>query len=167
MKAIDSLLHDHERFRLLLDAMDAAIGLRMDTRFVVRELCFTLGERLRDHMRRERELIASCHEPLSAKELAALADGHGDEAQSLYQALAPLTDATAADGLAEARGLLELAIVQFRYHMDAQEYKLFPALAWSLKDDGADRGMQEEADELDLNSALKPLNRLGRWEPVW
>ena len=142
MKTLDSLLHDHERFRLLLDALDAALDLRADTQFVIRELCFTLSERLRDHMRRECELIGSCHGPLGAKELTSLAEGHSDEAHSLRQALWALTDGDSTQAVARAEGVLELAVVQFRYHLDAQEYKLFPALAWSLKEE-AGRGIGE------------------------
>ena len=162
MKAIDSLLHDHERFRLLLDALDAALGLCVDTQFVVRELCFTLSVRLRDHMRREGELIGSCHGPLSAKELTALAEGHGDEAHSLHQALTGLTETDSAHAMARVQGVLELAVVQFRYHLDAQEYKLFPALAWSLKEEVAAEG----EDEVAACSGYSAANPMHRWEGV-
>ena len=162
MKAIDFLLHDHERFRLLLDALDGALGLRVDTQFVVRELCFTLSVRLRDHMRREGGLIGSCHGPLRAKELTALAEGHGDEAYSLHQALTELTETDSAHAILRARGVLELAVVQFRYHLDAQEYKLFPAMAWSLKEEVAAEGEGGVA-AWSSYSAESPMHR---WEGV-
>ncbi|MBI4342050.1 MAG: hemerythrin domain-containing protein [Candidatus Omnitrophica bacterium] len=159
MKTTDSLLHDHDRFRTLLDALDAALGLRGDTRFVVRELCFTLDHRLRDHMRRESELITTCRGPLGARELTALAEGHGDEAHALNQAIWQLSGASSASTVWYMRGPLELAIAQFRYHMDAQEYKLFPALAWSLND-----RVRRVPDTPDALVELSPVNRVRRWE---
>ena len=145
MKTVEPLVHEHDRFRTLLDALEAAMDMRADTTYVMRELCYTLAHRLEDHIRRERELLAACRAPLGAEELMALAEGHGDECQALQRATWWLTDGSSPETAARAAALLDLAIAQFRSHMDAQEFKLYPALAWVL------------------TRADRPVNRVARW----
>jgi hypothetical protein len=136
MRRIDRLYRDHDACRRMLAAVESAARCGTAARFVVREMCFALLARLRDHMRREADLIASCWAPLSAKELTQLAEGHGDECCTLEFVLRRwLGDPSLA--LSAVRSQLSLGAAQMRSHIGAQEYKLFPAIEWVLSVDGA------------------------------
>lgn len=135
MDTLERLEHDHTRCRATLDAMEAALSMHADTSLVVRELAFTLSQRLGEHARREADLISSCRGPVTARELVGLADGHGDELVAVRDALERLANG-ARDG-AELDRLLRDTIAKSRHHMAEQEYKLFPTMRWVLRMTGS------------------------------
>ena len=165
-KTLDAVWHDHDRFRALLGALESALEVGVGVRFVARELCLTLERRLQDHMRREEELIAACQVPLGAKELEALADGHENEAAVLHRGTRYLTEAPSPEAVEEILGPLSLAIAQFRYNMEAQEYKLFPAIAWVLAASGVQVLSPGMMDGLIAPRPKMPVNRIRQWELV-
>jgi hypothetical protein len=130
------LYRDHDLCRKKLDALESALTLGEELQLVVRELCFTLSVYLREHIRRESGVIASCDGPLSAKELVRFADGHGEESHAFHTTTLQLTG-NSPGALRKVYAALPLAITWLRYHMDEQEYKLFPVLAWVLRHSGA------------------------------
>lgn len=162
MKTLDSLWHDHDRFRVLLEALESVLEVGVGVRFSARELCVTLERRLQDHMRHEGELMAACQGPLGAKELAVLADGHEGELAALHGATRYLTEASSPEAVEEIQGPLSLAMAQCRYNMEAQEYKLFPAIAWVLVVNGIETPGTIEA--IIAPHPAAPVNRIRRWE---
>ena len=73
MRAIDRLRRDHQILRSKLDVLETALTMGPETWFVLREVCFTLARQLRDHMRREEELVMACRQALHPKVLAEIA----------------------------------------------------------------------------------------------
>ena len=162
MQTLESLVHQHDEIRRQLEALEAALQMQAmgDVSLVVREFCFRLTRQLREHIRHECALISTCQRPLSIKELMALAEGHGEEARTLHDALHRLTIAESSQERLAAMEAFPRAMAIFRSHMDEQEYKLFPALAWVLKLQGArwsDPWAEFEcSDEVLTETALVP-----------
>ena len=78
MNAIDRLRRDHTILRSKLDILETALTMGPDVWFVLRETCFTLGRQLRDHIRREEELVAACRKMMNPKVLAEIVVEHHD-----------------------------------------------------------------------------------------
>ena len=64
MRAIERLRRDHAILRSKLDVLEAALQMGPETWFVLREVCFTLSRQLRDHIKREEELVAACRKAM-------------------------------------------------------------------------------------------------------
>ena len=133
MNAIDRLRRDHQILRAKLDVLEAALGMGPEAWFVLREMCFTLSRQLRDHLKREEELVAACRRSLTPKLLAELVVEHKDEPQHL-RAILRLFVSERGHSLEQIRPVLTQVIGGLRRHMAEEESELFPVLERTLAD---------------------------------
>ena len=127
MKAIERLRRDHGMLRSKLDVLEAALGMGPETWFVLREVCFTLSRQLRDHIKREEELVAACRKAMNPKVLAEVVVEHHDEPAHL-RTINRLFLSERGHTLERIRPALQEAIGGLRRHMSAEEVELFPIL---------------------------------------
>ena len=114
--------------RAKLDVLESALKVGPDAWFVLREVSFTLSRQIRDHMRREEQLIAAAKKDLDPKTLAHVSLEHKDEPQHL-RTINQLFVTEEGHVLERIRPELARLIEGLRHHMDEEETELFPALA--------------------------------------
>lgn len=131
MKAIERLRRDHVILRSKLDVLESALKIGPDAWFVLREVSHTLARQLRDHLRREEELVAACRAALREEALVHLTVEHGDEPQRL-QALHRLFVKESGQSLSRIEPVLTEIIEGLRRHMEEEEMELFPILEQTL-----------------------------------
>ena len=141
MKAIERLKRDHHLLRGKLNLLDTSLRMGPETWFVLREICRTLSQQLRDHMRREEKLVAGCRALLDADMVKRLAVEHLDEPQHL-RAINRLFLNTRGRSLEEITPALRALIDGLRHHMDDEEATLFPTLERVLAPQEAKTPMQ-------------------------
>ena len=83
MKAIERLRRDHVILRSKLDVLESALKMGPEAWFVLREVSHTLAQQLRDHIRREEELVAACRAVLREEAVTHVSVEHRDEPQRL------------------------------------------------------------------------------------
>ena len=83
MKAVERLRRDHVILRAKLDVLESALKMGPEAWFVLREVSHTLAQQLRDHIRREEELVAACRAALREEAVAHVSVEHRDEPQRL------------------------------------------------------------------------------------
>lgn len=128
MHLVARLRRDHAMFRMKLEALDSALTLGEPAQLVVRELCVAMALRLEGHRAHERNFWRT--RPADPT-LTQLADGHAMEARAFQSAMRAF--AQDAPAWEELHTPLVLAVTQCRYHMDAQERALFPAMMWGSR----------------------------------
>ena len=64
MNTVGRLRRDHAILRAKLDVLEAALRMGPEVWYVLREVCFTLARQLRDHIKREEELVAGCRQTM-------------------------------------------------------------------------------------------------------
>lgn len=128
MHPVERLRRDHAIFRMKLEALESALSLGEPARMVVRDLCVSIALRLEDHRGRERRFRPP---HVVDATLAQLADGHAMEARAFQSAMRAF--AQAPPTVEALQTPLTLAVTQCRFHMDAQERALFPAIAWESR----------------------------------
>ena len=134
MKAIDRLKRDHKILRKKLDLLEAALGMGpASTWYILREICYTLSCQLKDHIRREEELVTSCREALSPEALAHSQIEHQDEPQLLGM-LNHLFIEQGGRAMEQVGTILREVIPRLRRHMDEEEAEFFPAISLILGD---------------------------------
>lgn len=127
MNTVERLRRDHKILRAKLDLLESALRIGAQTWFVLREVCFTLSRQLRDHIRREEELVAACRSAMNPKVLAEVVVVHREEPQ-LLQTVNRLFVTEAGQSWERLRPLLTGVIEGLRRHMDEEEAELFPIL---------------------------------------
>lgn len=127
MKTVERLRRDHALLRSKLDVLEAALGMGPATWYVLREVCFTLARQLRDHIRREEELVAACREAIDPTALAEFAVEHRDEPAHL-RTINRLFLSESGQSLERIRPALTEVIRGLRRHMEEEERELFPIL---------------------------------------
>ena len=146
MDAVDRLRRDHQIIRSKLDALESALQLGTDAWFVLREVCFTLSRQLRDHIRREEELVAACRQAtaggINPKILAEVVVEHKDEPTQLRH-INRLFVVEPTQSLERIRPVLGEVIRKLRHHMAEEEAELFPIFERVL----AEQAGQEAAAE--------------------
>jgi len=125
MNAVDRLRRDHQILRAKLNVLEAALRVGEEAWFVLREVCFTLSRQLRDHIRREEELVAACRAAMNPKVLAEIVVEHRDEPAHL-RALNRLFVSAPTHAVERIRPALEALIHGLRQHMAEEERELFP-----------------------------------------
>ncbi len=125
MNAVDRLRRDHQILRSKLDVLETALRMGDETWYVLREVCFTLSRQLRDHIRREEQLVASCRRTMTPKALAEVVVEHRDEPAHLrtLNRLFVSSPTHAVDRIGPA---LTEVIHGLRHHMAEEERELFP-----------------------------------------
>ena len=131
MNAISRLRRDHQILRSKLDVLEAALTMGPSAWFVLREVCFTLGRQLRDHMRREEELVLACRKGMPPKVLAEISVEHRDEPEHL-RTINRLFIEERGQSLERIQPVLEEVIMGLRRHMAEEESALFPILERTL-----------------------------------
>ncbi len=128
MNAINRLKRDDQIIRSELDVLETALGMGPDAWYVLREVCFTLARQLRDHMRREEELIAAYHRTQGVEPgLSGLSTEHHDEPEHL-RTINRLFVSEPHHTLVRIAPALRGVISGLRHHMAKEEAELFPVL---------------------------------------
>lgn len=136
MRAIDRLKRDHHILRSKLDVLEGALRMGSPAWFVLREVCFTLARQLRDHMRREEELVMACRRAMNPQILAEIAVEHKDEPEH-WKALNRMFLDEKEQRLDRIGPVLQQTIEGLRHHMAEEERDLFPILERTLADQPA------------------------------
>lgn len=131
MRAIDRLKRDHQILHSKLNVLESALHLGQDAWFVLREVCFTLSRQLRDHMRREEDLVMACRQAMNPKVLAEVALEHHDEPE-LWRSLTRMFADAQTHDVEGIRPALQQAIQGLRHHMTEEERELFPLIERSM-----------------------------------
>ena len=135
MQAVDRLRRDHKVLRAKLSVLETAVGMGPETWYVLREVCFTLARQLRDHIRREDELVTACRTKLNPMVLAEVVLEHHDEPQHL-RAIIRMFNQEAAGAFMRVKPALLAIIRALRHHMDEEERELFPLLERFMQEEG-------------------------------
>ena len=131
MDAVERLKRDHTILRSKLDVLESALHMGPETWFVLREVSFTLARQLRDHMRREEELVVACRHALGPEMLAAVAVEHQDEPRHISRVVRLFSSADN-HSLERIRPVLTEVIKGLREHMDEEERRMFPIIELTL-----------------------------------
>lgn len=158
MNAVDRLRRDHRILRAKLDVLEATLRMGQDTWFVLREVCFTLSRQLRDHMRREEELVAASRRAVAPTLLAELAVEHKDEPRHL-RAINRLFVSEHGHSLDRIRPALTQVIEGLRHHMAEEEVALFPILERTLAEQERQGGTSPNPPALHVDEAMT-VNRV-------
>lgn len=159
MKAVERLRRDHVILRSKLDVLESALKMGPEAWFVLRELSHTLARQLRDHIRREEEMVAACRDALKEQALAHVTVDHRDEPERL-RALNRLFIKEPGRSLEQVGPVLREVIDGLRHHMEEEEMELFPVLEQTLAERQAeavtDRSSQSGLDEvMTINRVLQ------------
>ncbi len=127
MTAVDRLRRDHKILRVKLDVLESALGMGSETWYVLREVCFTLARQLRDHIKREEDLVAACRKAMNPKVLAKVVVEHHDEPAHL-KTINRLFVSETGHSLERIKPALGDVIEGLRRHMAEEEAELFPIL---------------------------------------
>ncbi len=134
MHDIDQLKDAHRRLRLKLNILESALDMGAETRFVIREVCFSMSKQLHKHMASEARWMAACHRALGqchTQELGRLAIDH-DEEQQCFLLATRLLSGDSRFPLDAVRCTLTTALAALRRQMAEQEAQLFPLLELAL-----------------------------------
>ena len=133
MNAIERLRRDHRILRSKLDVLEAGLQMEGDTWYVLREVCFTLSRQLRDHIKREDDLVVACRKAMNPKILAEVVVEHKDEPAHL-RTINRLFVSEAGHSLERIKPALTDVIHGLRHHMAEEEVELFPILERVLQE---------------------------------
>ena len=125
MDAVSRLRRDHRILRAKLEVLETALRMGDEAWYVLREVCFTLSRQLRDHIRREEQLIASCRRAMTPTALAEAVVEHRDEPAHL-RTLNRLFVSSPTQAVEHVRPALQEMIEGLRHHMAEEERELFP-----------------------------------------
>jgi hypothetical protein len=160
MNAVERLRRDHVILHSKLDVLESALSMGSRTWFVLREVCYTLSRQLRDHIKREDDLVERCRRAMillpdgdpalagsgsqrnpasglpagggmNPKVLAAVAIEHKDESAHL-RTINYLFISEPGHSLDRIRPALLEVITGLRRHMAEEERELFPMLERTL-----------------------------------
>lgn len=143
MNTVGRLRRDHAILRAKLDVLEAALRMGPEVWYVLREVCFTLARQLRDHIKREEELVAACRQTMisppagkagggmNPKILAEIVVEHQDEPEQL-RTITRLFLLQPDHSLERLRPALQETIRRLRLHMSKEESELFPVLERTL-----------------------------------
>lgn len=129
MDAVQRLVRDHQILRAKLTVLESVLHMRPEAWGVVREMCVTLSRQLRDHIKREEDLVAACRE---AKVLAQIVVEHRDEPDHL-RAISRMFVSQQRHSFEESASALRAVISALRRHMAQEEAELFPILERALR----------------------------------
>jgi iron-sulfur cluster repair protein YtfE (RIC family) len=134
MSDVEQLTRAHQRLRAKLDALEAAFAVGADAWFVIREMSFSLSKQLREHLRTEGRLVASCPQALErsvAGKLARVALDHHEALQRL-RVIREILKGEPCVSLDGIRPLVHAAAAVLRHSIARQEAELFPLLDRAL-----------------------------------
>lgn len=136
MNAVERLRRDHVLLRSKLDVLQSALTMGPEAWYVLREVCFTLSRQLRDHIKREEDLVVRCRKAMTPKVLAEVVVEHKDEPAHL-RTINRLFVSQADHSLDRIKPALTQVIEGLRHHMDEEERELFPIFERFLKEQEA------------------------------
>lgn len=125
MDAVARLKRDHHILRSKLDVLEGALKMGSSAWFVLREVCFTLARQLRDHMRREEDLVLACRRAMAPHMLAEIAVEHKDEPEH-WRAINQMFLTEEGHSVEKIAPILQATIEGLRHHMAEEERDLFP-----------------------------------------
>ena len=163
MNAIERLRRDHETLRAKLSVLESALRMGPEAWFVLREVCYTLGRQLRDHIRREESLVAACRKTVSPETLQHLALEHRDE-PTLLRTLNRLFVQEHGQAWEDVTVILAQLIHGLRRHLQEEEMELFPQLERFLSSQSASLAFEQRSCVCNIQDTMT-LNRLVREYP--
>ena len=158
MSAIERLRRDHGLLRTKLSLLEGALGMGPEAWFVLRELCYTLGGQLRDHIQREDALVSHCRQALGPEILEHLAVEHHDEPQ-LLRAVVELFVQDGPPAWTDVKSALARFIQGLRRHLAEEEEDLFPMLEHASAPRERDSAAVQAACPVRLHETMTP-NRI-------
>jgi iron-sulfur cluster repair protein YtfE (RIC family) len=132
MTAVDRLRRDHKTLRAKLDVLESALRMGPNAWFVLREVCFTLAKQLRDHMKREEELVSLCRRRMPPHVVAEVVVEHRDEPAHL-RTINHLFVSESGHSMERIKPALTAVIDGLRHHMAEEEAELFPILERAIE----------------------------------
>ena len=127
MNPLEEVARDHVILRTKLELMRFALRGGAEAWFVLREVCYELRSRLREHVWREGELLRACQTSFQSEGLEHVLIDHGQELLCLH-AVNRLFVERPNFQMAELEPLLRTLIQRLQNHIAQQEARLFPVL---------------------------------------
>ncbi len=131
MKAIERLKRDHAILRSKLDVLESGLRMGPETWYVLREICWMLSRQLKNHMKREEDLVMACQKVMKPHVLAEMAVEYRDEPEHLRMINRLFTEERG-HTIEQIRPALTEVIQGLRHHMLEEEGELFPILEREL-----------------------------------
>lgn len=168
MKAVERLRRDHKILRAKLDVLESALRMGPQTWYVLREVSFTLSRQLRDHIRREDDLVAACRMAMNPKILAEVVVEHHDEPEHL-RTINRLFVSEGQRSFDQIKEALMKVIEGLRRHMSEEEAELFPILERVLTDQDTVAGGSTEppAHVEETMTVNRIIQQFPRTKPVF
>ena len=127
MHATRSLRHDHDLLRKRLALLESALQVAPETRFVLREMCFSLHRTLQDHIGREAQAARRYTDRLSGGDPLPQVRDHA-QSLALLRSVNELLLGGMHASMPTAIAWLTKAMEQLGAQMNEQESRLFPVL---------------------------------------
>lgn len=158
--AVEQLIREHRHFRAKFAALNAADYFWPESKWVIRELGFSLLRQLENHSQREMRLATDCYLALGragSSELQRLAIDHSTECRTLRHVNQALVRPTHKAPQYTSQ-LIQQFLDQCNRQIDRQEHQFFPLLecVLGLKPSGAHRetGLQSKLNGAMTGSAV-------------
>jgi hypothetical protein len=127
MNATRSIRHDHDLLRKRVALLESALQVAPETRFVLREMCFSLHRLLQDHINREAQSVRRYTDRLSGGDPLPHVRDHA-ETLGLLRSVNELLLGGMRASMPTVSTWLVKAIEQLKSQMSEQESRLFPVL---------------------------------------
>ena len=155
MEATHALRQDHAILRKKLEFLDSAMQVAPESRFVLREMCFSLQRLLQDHMAREADLFEAANGRAFGQEPVRTTEHR--EPYSLLKTVNELLLTGMRASIPTVILWLSKVIEGLRVQMDEQEREAFPAL------DEAEAPHEEDGPMLTISSSMSVNEVLQRY----
>lgn len=127
MSASRPIRHDHDLLRQKLALLESALSAAPETRYVLREMSFSLHRALHDHLGREAQVVYRHANRLSGSEPLPKVRNHG-ETVALLKSVNDLFLSGMEASMPTVVAWLRKAVQQLKAQMSDQETRLYPVL---------------------------------------
>ena len=155
MEATHALRQDHTILRKKMEFLESALQAAPESRFVLREMCFSLQRLLQDHMAREADLLQAASDQDFGQEPVAAIEHR--ESHSLLKTVNELLLTGMHASIPTVILWLSKVIESLHAQMQEQEREMFPAL------DEADVLREEAGPMLTISSSMSVNEILQRY----
>jgi iron-sulfur cluster repair protein YtfE (RIC family) len=128
MSVVESLKQDHAALRAKLDLIESALGLGPEAWYALRELCYSLGLKICDHIHCEDAVLADARRVLVPEIARRISLEHQDEPRQVNR-LNRLFVHEPRPAFEAIEPTLRAMIRHLRRHLEEEEAEVFPAIA--------------------------------------